>query len=187
VIYLIDGVRVHPEAGFTRAGVQYPPGWLKSAGPEVLSELGVTTRNDESRPNPRWYDSSQNQDGSWNPRQRDLSAMADAMKAQIKQTARNKILTVCPEWRQTNLVARGVEVLLDMILNNIAPGDLSAPTQAEIAAGLEVWLQIRALRVRSGEIEVLIDATIAREDIGYADKVAILEGILEPDSAEWTL
>lgn len=187
MIYLLNGVRVHPEMGFVVGGVQYPPGWMLSASPTDLASVGVTTRNDTAMPNPRWYDSSQLSDGSWNAQPRDLALMANSLKAQIKQTARNKILEICPEWRQTNLVARGVEVLIDMLSTGLSPAQLSAPVQAEIASGLGVWEAIRGIRTRSGIIEALIDETIAREDINYADKVAILEGFLEPDSPEWTL
>lgn len=187
MIYLRNGVRINPDAGFQVDGVQYPPGWLRKVSGEQLAALGITTRNDMPMPEPRWYESSQNSDGSWNVRQRDLTAMADALKVQIKATARGRILDICPEWRQTNLVARGVEVLLTMAATDLPFSGLPAETKAEITAGLSMWQQIKQIRDRSGAIEAKIDQTIARNDISYSDKVAILQSILEPDSAEWSL
>lgn len=105
------------------------------------------------------------------------------MKATVKGIARNKILSICPEWRQTNIVARGVEVLLKVVQG----GALTNAEQAEIADGLVMWEQIKALRAKSNEIETEIDGIIDDEVKPYEEKIADLESRTSPEYVGWNV
>lgn len=73
--------------------------------------------------------------------------------ALVKDEARRRILAICPEWKQTNLVARGTELLMAARSRS-----LTAPENAEIAAGQAVWDAIKAIRAASDTAEAAINA-----------------------------
>jgi hypothetical protein len=94
-------------------------------------------------------------------------AVAQAERvAAIKETARARIVALCPEWRQTNLVARGTELLLRIQTGGAA---LSPAELAEIAAANALWAAIKAIRVASNDAEAAVMAATTND---AADAVA---------------
>lgn len=185
MIYLLNGVRIHPEMGFRAGDIQYPAGWLSRATTDELSAIGVQTRNDEPMPDQTWYISAQNPDGTWNSTSRDLTQMRDGLKQQIKNQARNRILQVCPEWKQTNIVARGVEVILGLISSGNTFDSLSAEIKQEIVDGLAMWTSIKNIRAKSAALEAEIDSTIDDAILSFEAKIALLSTALSNSDAIW--
>jgi len=81
--------------------------------------------------------------------------------AGIKAEARDRILAVCPEWRQANLTARAAEMAL-------AGGPQTSAERAEVAAGRALWDQIKAIRAASNDAEA---AVLAATSNAAADMV----------------
>jgi len=83
----------------------------------------------------------------------------DAIKA-IKEEARRRIVAVYPEWQQSNMTARGVE-----LVRIIAEGNQWDEAEALEAAALDaVWVWIKSIRAASNTIEA--DAgTLTQEQI----------------------
>jgi len=68
----------------------------------------------------------------------------------VKDEARRRILARFPEWKQTNMIARGVELTLAKL-----SGEWKANEQAE-AAGLQAaWDWVNAVRSASDAIEAM--------------------------------
>lgn len=185
MIYLLNGVRIHPEMGFRAGDIQYPAGWLSKATVDELSTIGIQTRNDEPMPDQSWYISAQNTDGTWNSTPRDLTLMRDTLKQRIKDQARTRILQICPEWRQTNIVARGVEVILGLISSGNPFDSLSTEIKQEIVDGLAMWVSIKNIRAKSTALEAEIDATIDNAGISFETKTALLLTALSNSDAVW--
>lgn len=186
MIWLLNGVRIHPNMGFTHNGTQYPPGWLARAQPEDLATVGIETRDDNPIPDQTWYTSSQRDDGTWNSTPRDLEAMAPGLKQKIKDQARNRILAICPEWKQTNIVARGVEVLLTLMSTNSGFNTLPPETIQEVTNGLSMWTTIKNIRAKSAELEAQIDAVISDAVLAFDTKTAMLVTITSNEDVVWT-
>jgi hypothetical protein len=82
-----------------------------------------------------------------------LQSVKPEIKAQIKAEAGRRILTVAPEWKQRNLIARSIE--LRDILDSRA---LTVDEQAEKDSSAAIWNIIKSIRAHSGELESDIDA-----------------------------
>jgi hypothetical protein len=83
----------------------------------------------------------------------ELAAEQAEAIAEIKDRARARILAICPEWKQTNLVARGTELLMRVHLGGAA---LTEAEQAEVAAGQAIWDQVKAIRTASDAAEAAV-------------------------------
>lgn len=83
---------------------------------------------------------------------RSQSVRAD-IKLAIKKKAGEVILSVLPEWKQRNILARIAE-LRD--IQDSRP--LTADEQAEKDAALAVWASIKAIRSHSDLLEADVDA-----------------------------
>lgn len=181
MIYLLNGVRIHPDRPFRVGNTQYPGNWLRSATPEELAEIGVTVRADIAPPDARWFEASQRNDGTWNAKPRDLDTMRVFFRDTIKSIARERILQICPEWRQTNMIARGFELLMSLTQG----GTLSNSERTEVAETLAVWRQIRNVRSRSNQIEADIDNIIDNPGLSYEQKISALELRTSRDFVGW--
>lgn len=84
-------------------------------------------------------------------RTRHEAAAVDAQKAAVKLECRRRILERFPDWKQTNMVARGVE-LQDLWRQNAA---WTAGEQAEADALTAAWAWIKATRAASDVIEAM--------------------------------
>ena len=71
----------------------------------------------------------------------------------IKNKAGADIIDIMPEYKQRNTIARGVEVLLKVVLEAHKP---TAAEIAEITAGTDIWSQIKAIREKSDADESAI-------------------------------
>ncbi len=71
--------------------------------------------------------------------------------ADVKTEARRRILSAFPEWKQTNMIARGLE-LQDVWRRN---GSWSAGEQAESDALAAAWAWIKLVRAASDGIEAI--------------------------------
>lgn len=87
-------------------------------------------------------------------------ALPDALRraelvAAAKAEAGRRILAILPDYKQRNLLARGLE------LHAKGPATWTAAEQAEWAAGDALWTRIKAIRARSDAIEAEIALTDA--------------------------
>ncbi len=83
-------------------------------------------------------------------------AQAERISA-IKAAARDRIVAICPDWKQANLTARAAELAL-------AGGPKTDAERAEVAAGAAIWAQIKAVRAASDTAEAAVLAAKTNED-----------------------
>lgn len=79
---------------------------------------------------------------------------------QIKNEARRRISEKFPEWKQTNMVARGVELQDIWRLNGV----WTAQEQAEATALKSVWTWIKSVRTASDTLEAMIPIPLNYEN-----------------------
>lgn len=79
--------------------------------------------------------------------------------AGIKELARSRILAIVPEWRQTNLIARGVE------LADRGRAAWTADELAEWNAGQAIWDAVKAIRAASDVAEAAVLAAATNEAV----------------------
>lgn len=96
------------------------------------------------------------EEGAW------TAALTDRLKAQVKDEASRRILSILPDWKQRNLTARAAE--LAKILNDRA---WSADEAAEWAAGQIAWDSIKAVRAASNAIEAGLDEMSAEDAAAF--------------------
>ena len=77
--------------------------------------------------------------------------------ADIKAEAERRIFAVLPEWKQRNLTARAVELLLALVKNN----GWTAAEAAEAAAIQGQWDKVKTIRARSDELEQMLPTDFA--------------------------
>jgi hypothetical protein len=77
--------------------------------------------------------------------------------ADIKAEAERRILALLPEWKQRNLTARGVELVLALVKNRGW-----SPEEAAEAAQIQAqWNKVNAIRDRSNDLEQSLPADFA--------------------------
>ena len=74
-------------------------------------------------------------------------------ETQIKTEASKRILALCPDWKQRNIIARMVELLPARLA-----GTLTAEQSEEVAAAEALWAKIKAIRAHSDALESSPDA-----------------------------
>lgn len=84
--------------------------------------------------------------------------------AQAKALASEKILSIAPEWKQRNLIARSVELTRKGVV-------LSSSEQAESDAIGQVWGRVKAIRDSSDLIEQDISALQSESAVAAYDVV----------------
>jgi hypothetical protein len=77
--------------------------------------------------------------------------------AEIKGEAERRILSRLPEWKQRNLTARGVELVLARVVN----GSWTKAQADEAAAMQAAWDRVKAIRSRSDELEQTLPGDFA--------------------------
>ncbi len=78
--------------------------------------------------------------------------------AEIKATARDRIVAIASPERQANLTARAAELALN--------GGPQTPEEvAEVAAGQAIWTQIKAIRAASNAAEAQVIAAETHEAV----------------------
>lgn len=84
--------------------------------------------------------------------------------ARIKAEAHRRIVATLPIHHQLNASARGVEVLFDLLATG---REMTADEQGELAAGLEAFAKIKAIRDASDTIEAMdpLPADIAVDEL----------------------
>lgn len=88
--------------------------------------------------------------------------------AAAKAEAGRRILSILPDYKQRNLLARGLE------LHAKGPATWSEAEQAEWAAGNALWSRIKAIRARSDALEA---------EIAAMDAAAL--AAFDPAAASW--
>lgn len=71
----------------------------------------------------------------------------------IKAEASRRIISIVPEWKQRNIIARGLEIARKMIRNG--PNTLSPEEEAEEAAISALWTEVKRLRTVSDQLEAM--------------------------------
>ncbi|MEO1108255.1 MAG: hypothetical protein AAFX90_10065 [Pseudomonadota bacterium] len=68
---------------------------------------------------------------------------------QVKTEANRRIVAICPEWKQRNLIAQATR------LNRKPIADWTADEADQVAAGDAIWAQVEHIRAKSDEIEAM--------------------------------
>lgn len=77
---------------------------------------------------------------------------ADAIAAdQVKEEASWLILSIAPDWKQRNYIARGAELIRKVQLG----GTLTPEEEAEETAMQALWDMVKAIRAKSDELEAM--------------------------------
>jgi hypothetical protein len=82
-------------------------------------------------------------------------------KIEAKVEAGKRIITILPEWKQRNLLARTAE----LIEEKADGGTLSSDEDTELTSMKALWIRIKAMRTASNAIEAEIDGLSTREEI----------------------
>lgn len=99
----------------------------------------------------------------------DARAVALARKIEeVKAEARRRINAVYPDWKQINMIARGVE--LQDIFRKVKAW--SVQEDAEATALNSAWAAVKAIRNKSDQIEATIAAITDHETIDRFDVTA---------------
>lgn len=80
--------------------------------------------------------------------------LAADLIARVKAEAGRRINDIAPEYVQRNLTARAAELALTY--PGLGFDDLPEPEKTEAAAGRALWVQIKAIRAKSNEIEASV-------------------------------
>ena len=95
-------------------------------------------------------------DQLWIVTERDSDVVKAELVESVKDDAAQKILSIAPDWRQRNLIARGAS-----LANKVAVGSATTADVAEIAAIDAVFeSQINPIRDASNVIEAAINAAL---------------------------
>jgi hypothetical protein len=150
---LPDNRTVSAESGFYLDGISYSPGWLLAASEKELADLSIVRVEETTREpvNHRFYMTV----GDGEPTPRPLEHIREMLKNEVKQEARYIILKVFPDWKQTNMVARGVELQDSWRVN----GTWTDSEKEEAALLAAAWSWIKAVREHSNVLEAEIDAS----------------------------
>lgn len=89
----------------------------------------------------------------------EVAAMRLAKIDDIKSEASRRILNLFPAWKQTNMLARGVE-----LNNRRADARLTLDEEAEVVALQSAWDRVKAIRSTSDAIE----ATVPNDALGIS-------------------
>jgi hypothetical protein len=143
------GAIVTIDMGFTHDGVYYSPGWLRTATPAERSAIGATEVIESAPVDQRFYFQSDIGDPVPRPIEQIRQTHVDTLKAQ----ARSIILMVFPDWKQTNMVARGVELQNNWRLNE----SWSTVEETEAAQLQAAWNWIKAVRDHSNILEAEVN------------------------------
>lgn len=81
------------------------------------------------------------------------AARAEAIDL-VKAVARRKILAILPEYKQRNLIARGLEIAAAH--GGLPPDRYPEPERSEWLAGQASWERVKALRAASDRLEEVI-------------------------------
>ena len=122
----------------------YDPAWQTRSGPVAVAD-GAGWR------------------AEWTVAGRALEEVQAARLEAVRAEAGRRILAVAPEFRQRNLTARAVEIVME---HGADPADWPGEVQAEVAAGMAVWAAIKAIRAASDVAEAAILAATTAEDAG---------------------
>ena len=149
-------------------GVNYPSNWIVNATPAEREDLGFVPIIYGDRGDEKFYTIVEGE-MLWDTNSKvvrinysvteksapaELAVISDREIETVKAEAYRRIVAISPEYKQRNLLARGLELALKMI----AGGTLTAGEQAEITAGRQIWARIKAIREHSDMIEVEIAA-----------------------------
>jgi hypothetical protein len=88
------------------------------------------------------------------------TAELNARKSAIKVEARARILAVYPDWKQTNMTARGVE----LVRIKAEGGSWSTGEAAEAAALDVAWTWIKSVRAASDALEITNPANFGADE-----------------------
>lgn len=85
--YILDGKVLPLDVPFVHDEIKYPANWLRLSTEEDRAALGITWRDEQVRPDDRFYWVTENADGSYTATPKDLDALKAAWTAQTNQTA----------------------------------------------------------------------------------------------------
>lgn len=71
----------------------------------------------------------------------------------VKAEAKRRIISIAPEWKQRNMIARGLEFARKMIRDG--PNALTPEEEAEEAAMYALWTEVKRLRTVSDTLEAM--------------------------------
>lgn len=142
--FMIDDKFISPDAAFVHNGVQYPAGWLRMATPYEKASLGIIEVPDPPQVDQRFFFQS----GDSDPVPRSLEQITPSLIAQIKAQASSLILQAYPQWKQSNMTARSVELLQKIVQSSLSPEE-----QSEVAVLKQAWGWIKSVREHSNVLE----------------------------------
>lgn len=146
------------------------PGSWEQCSPEQLAALHsvpvVETARPEVQPGESCAEGTlEYVDGQWRQALVVTAAPADAdlragLIAQIKQLARSHILAALPEWKQTNMAARAIE----LTRIQMSGAELSPTEAGELALLESAWAWVKAVRAASDAAEAAL-ASMTRAEL----------------------
>ena len=134
-------------------GIQYLPSTLRF-DESLRTLLGITEHPDIVKPNSEYYFINEKEDGTFTAVPKDINQIKDNLKQQIKKTAEGKILSILPEWKQRNCMARMLELQNKKLEKEV----LTTAEENEYNSLKNVWNIVKVIRKASDANESIIDS-----------------------------
>lgn len=90
--YILDGNVLPLDIPFVYNEIKYPANWLRLSTQEDRDALGITWRDEQPRPDDRFYWVKENEDGSYTATPKDLDGLKKTWSSQFNQTAYSMLL-----------------------------------------------------------------------------------------------
>lgn len=109
--YILDGKVLRLDVPFVHNDIQYPSNWLRLSSEADRNALGISWRDEQPRPDDRFYWVTENADGSYTATPKDLADLKKTWTAQFNQTAYASLLP--SDWMVVRKQETGTEVAAD--------------------------------------------------------------------------
>jgi hypothetical protein len=134
--YILDGNVLQLDVPFTHDGIKYPANWLRLSTQADRNSLGITWRNDQTRPDDRFYWVTENADGSYTATPKNLDDLKTAWTAQINQSAWNQLMP--SDWMVVRQTETSVAVPAEWTTYRAAVRTVAADTVTAIDASANI-------------------------------------------------
>ena len=130
MMFILNNRILPLDTQFEHDGIQYPSNWLRFASQADRERIGITEREEQQRPDDRFYWVSDNNDGTFSTIPKDVSQVKAIFISQIKDTA-NKLLQPS-DWQIIRKIERDIDVDTDIATYRAAVITTCADLELEI-------------------------------------------------------
>lgn len=134
--YILDGKVLPLDVPFTHDDIKYPANWLRLSTQADRDALGITWRNDQQRPDDRFYWVTENADGSYTAVPKNLDDLKTSWTAQINQSAWNQLMP--SDWLVVRNTEAGTAIPADWTTYRASVRTTAADTISALTAATNI-------------------------------------------------